>query len=97
MISIENGVIGRWPWALLGGGMAGVAGALLHPDQDPALTGPTAIADWIGDPFWIPSHILILLAALLFVPGLLGLARSGLLAGAARTAAWSAAAAPYCT
>jgi hypothetical protein len=92
MTSTENGVIGRWPWALLSGGIAGVAGALLHPDQDPSLNGPTAIADWIADPFWMPSHILILLAALLFAPGLLGLTRSGLLAGAARTTAWVAAA-----
>jgi hypothetical protein len=44
----------------------------------------------VGDSLWVPSHVGILVWAVLLVPGLLGLARSGLLSGAARTAAWVA-------
>lgn len=75
-----------WRVLLLVGGACGAAGGLLHPDQDPTLTGDAALAAWVGNPMWIPSHLLILASVALLVPGLLGLARSGVLAAAARTA-----------
>ncbi|MHA6629766.1 hypothetical protein ACU61A_30370 [Pseudonocardia sichuanensis] len=77
----------RWPWLLLVSGVCGLAGGLLHPDEDPALTGDAALASWVGNPQWIPSHMLILASTVLLVPGLYGLARS--LTGAARKAAWT--------
>ncbi len=77
----------RWPWLLLGGGVLGFLGSLLHPQGDPTLTGDAALASEVGDPLWIPSHVLVLVFVALLVPGLLGLARSGVLSGAARTAA----------
>jgi hypothetical protein len=77
----------RWPWLLLTSGALGLVGSLLHPQGDPKLTGDAALASEVGDPLWIPSHVLVLVFAALLVPGLLGLARSGVLSGAARTAA----------
>ena len=71
----------RWPWLLLISGILGFVGSLLH------LTGDTALASEVGDPLWVPSHVLVLGFVALLVPGLLGLARSGVLSGAARTAA----------
>lgn len=79
--------LSRWPWLLLVGGILGFLGSLLHPQGDPTLTGDAAVAAEIGDPLWTPSHVLILAFAVLLVPGMLGLARSGVLSGAARTAA----------
>lgn len=90
----ENSSIGWWPWALAAGGVLGFAGGLLHPDMDPALSGPPVLAAWVGDPLWIPSHSLILAAAVLLLPGLLGLAGSQVpLSRTARRAAWVAVAA----
>ena len=77
----------RWPWLLLVGGALGFVGSLLHPQGDPTLTGNAALAAEVGDPLWVPSHILVLVFVALLVPGMLGLARSGVLSGAARTAA----------
>jgi hypothetical protein len=77
----------RWPWLLLASGTLGFLGSLLHPMGDPTLTGDAAVAAEIGDPLWVPSHVLVLVFAALLVPGFLGLARSGVLSGAARTAA----------
>ena len=83
----------RWPWLLLVGGTAGFVGSLLHPQGDPTLTGDAALAAEVGDPLWVPSHVLVLVFVALLVPGLFGLARSGVLSGAARTAALVASAA----
>lgn len=80
----------RWPWLLLVGGILGFLGSLLHPQGDPTLSGNAALASEVGDPLWVPAHILILVFVALLVPGLLGLARSGVLSGAARTAALAA-------
>ena len=77
----------RWPWLLLVGGLLGFLGSLLHPMGDPTLSGDAAIAAEISDPLWVPSHVLVLAFAALLVPGFLGLARSGVLSGAAQTAA----------
>lgn len=77
----------RWPWLLLVGGTLGFGGSLLHPMGDPTLSGDALVASEIGDPLWVPSHVLILLFAVLLAPGMLGLARSGVVSGAARTAA----------
>ncbi len=77
----------RWPWLLSVGGTLGFVGSLLHPQGDPTVTGNAALASEVGDPLWIPSHVLVLVFVALLVPGLLGLARSGVLSGAARTAA----------
>ena len=77
----------RWPWLLLISGILGFVGSLLHPQGDPTLTGDAALASEVGDPLWIPSHVLVLGFVALLVPGLLGLVRSGVLSGAARTAA----------
>ena len=76
----------RWPWLLLVGGVLGFAGSVLHPQGDPTLTGDAALASEVGDPLWVPSHVLVLVFVALLVPGLLGLARSGVPTGAARTA-----------
>lgn len=94
MTTQQRRPISWWPWALAAGGVFGLAGGLLHPDMDPNLTEPPALAAWVGDPRWIPSHSFLLASSLLFLPGLLGLARSGLpLSRAARGAAWVAVAA----
>ena len=77
----------RWPWLLLVGGTLGFLGSLLHPQGDPALAGDAALASEVGDPLWVPSHVLVLAFVALLAAGLLGLARSGVLSGAARTAA----------
>lgn len=77
----------RWPQLLLVGGVLGLVGSVLHPQGDPTLSGDAALASEVGDPLWIPSHVLVLVFVALLVPGLLGLARSGVLSGAARTAA----------
>ncbi|MGD9526042.1 hypothetical protein [Pseudonocardia sp.] len=81
------GLTTRWPWMLLAAGVLGFLGSLLHPMGDPTLTGDAALAAEVGDPLWVPSHVLILAFTVLLVPGLLGLARSGALSGRARTAA----------
>jgi hypothetical protein len=83
----SRNVLTRWPWLLLVGGILGFLGSLLHPMGDPTLSGDAAVAAEIGDPLWVPSHIFILVFVALLVPGMLGLARSGVLSGAARTAA----------
>lgn len=68
-----------------------VVGGFLHPDQDPNLPEEAILAVWLGDPLWVPSHSLLLVGAILLVPGLLGLlgGRPDLPVGA-RRAAWSA-------
>lgn len=76
----------RWPVCLVAGGVCGFVGGLLHPDEDPALTGDAALASWVGNPMWVPSHVLILASTALLVIGMLGLSRSAILTGAARTA-----------
>ncbi|MGH3612430.1 MAG: hypothetical protein ACRDRK_07485 [Pseudonocardia sp.] len=81
------GVLAQWPWLLLVAGVVGFLGSLLHPMGDPTLSGDAAVAAEIGDPLWVPSHVLILVLAVLLVPAMLGLARSGVLSGVARTAA----------
>lgn len=86
-VGARPSLLDRWPWLLLVAGVLGFVGALLHPMGDPTLSGDAAVAAEIGDPLWVPSHILILVLAALLVPGWLGLARSGVLTGAARTAA----------
>lgn len=78
-------VLTRWPWLLLAGGTLGFVGSLLHPQGDPTLSGDAALASEVGDPLWVPSHVLVLAFVALLVPGLAGLART--LSGAARTAA----------
>ena len=83
----SRNVLTRWPWLLLVGGILGFLGSLLHPMGDPTLSGDAAVAAEIGDPLWVPSHIFILVFVALLAPGMLGLARSGVLSGAARTAA----------
>jgi hypothetical protein len=50
-----------------------VVGGFLHPDQDPNLPEEAILAAWLGDPLWVPSHSLLLVGAILLVPGLLGL------------------------
>jgi len=65
--------IAWWPWALIASAVAFTTGGLLHPGQDPSLPARAALAAWIGDPLWVPSHALILAGAMLLVPGLLGL------------------------
>ncbi|MEJ2865347.1 hypothetical protein [Actinomycetospora flava] len=80
-------VLDRWPALLLVAGVLGFVGSLLHPTGDPTLSGDAAVAAEIGDPLWTPSHLLLLVFVALLVPGFLGLARSGVLSGAARTAA----------
>lgn len=77
----------RWPVWLLAAGVCGLVGGLLHPDEDPTLTGDAALASWVGNAMWVPSHALILASTALLVLGMLGLSRSAVLSGAARTAA----------
>lgn len=82
---------GWWPWALLAGAVALFVGGMLHPHQDPALSGAAALGAWIGDPLWVPAHSLILLSSILFLSGLFGLLRARLgLSAAARRAGWVA-------
>lgn len=70
------GSTGWWPFALIVGAVALLIGGLLHPEEDPALSGHAATAAWIGDPLWVPSHSLILLSSVLFALGLFGLLRA---------------------
>ncbi|MFS8096162.1 hypothetical protein LFM09_03390 [Lentzea alba] len=79
-----------WPWTLVAGAVALVSGGMLHPEEDPSLTGHAAEAAWIGDPLWVPSHSLILLSSILFALGLTGLLRDKPLPAAARRAGWIA-------
>lgn len=89
--SRDDSAIRWWPWALTTGGALGFAGGMLHPGMDSALSGPAALAGWVGDPLWLPSHGLILAAFMLLLPGLLGLSRSRVpLSATARRAAWIA-------
>jgi len=83
--------ISWWPWAMIAAAVAYVTGGLLHPDMDPTLPEAAALAAWIGDALWVPSHALILVGSILLLPGLLGLlsARPGLSTGA-RRAGWVA-------
>ena len=82
---------GQWPWALIAGAVALFIGGMLHPEEDPALSGHAAQAAWIGDSLWIPSHSLILLSSILFAVGLIGLLRDRpALPAAARRAGWVA-------
>lgn len=83
--------IGWWPWAMIAAAVAYVIGGMLHPDSDPTLPEAAELAAWIGDALWVPSHTLILVGAIVLVPGLLGLlgARPGLSTGA-RRAGWVA-------
>lgn len=68
-----------------------VIGGSLHPAQDPTLPEAAGLAAWIGDAQWVPSHALLLVAAILLVPGLLGLlAARPWLSTAARRAGWVA-------
>ena len=75
-----------WPWALIASAVTFVVGGTLHPDQDPTLPQAETLPAWIGHPLWVPSHALILAAAVLLVPGLVGLlaARPTLSVGARR-------------
>ncbi|MGQ0574100.1 MAG: hypothetical protein ACT4RN_07825 [Pseudonocardia sp.] len=86
-VGARPSLLDRWPWLLLVAGVIGLLGSLLHPVGDPTLSGVAAEAAELADPLWVPSHVLILVFAALLVPGLLGLARSGVLSGAARTVA----------
>lgn len=83
--------ISWWPWAMIASAVTFVVGGLLHPDGDPSLPEAAGLAAWIGDALWVPSHALILVGAILLVPGLLGLlgAHPGLSTGA-RRAGWAA-------
>lgn len=82
---------GWWPWALIAGAVVLFIGGMLHPEEDPALSGHAAEAAWIGDPMWVPSHSLILLSSILFALGLIGLLRHRpQLPAAARRAGWIA-------
>jgi hypothetical protein len=74
-----------WPWALIASAVTFVVGETLHPDQDPTLLESETLPAWIGHPLWVPSHALILAAAVL-IPGLVGLlaARPTLSVGARR-------------
>lgn len=76
---------------MIAGAVALFIGGLLHPEEDPALSGHAAQAAWIGDPMWVPSHVLILLSSILFALGLVGLLRHRpQLPTAARRAGWVA-------
>lgn len=87
----RTGQAGWWPWALVAGAVALFIGGMLHPEEDPALSGHAAQAAWIGDPLWIPCHSLILLSSILFALGLTGLLRHGPSLGvSARRAGWAA-------
>lgn len=89
----RTGSVGWWPWVLIVGAVALFIGGILHPEEDPALSGHAAEAAWIGDPLWVPSHSLILLSSTLFALGLFGLLRSHPdLPTAARRAGWVTAA-----
>jgi len=48
-------------------------GGFLHPQEDEALTGAQQTGAWLGDPAWVPSHLLLLFGELLLIVGLLGL------------------------
>ena len=76
---------------MIAGAVALFIGGMLHPEEDPALSGHASQAAWIGDPMWVPSHSLILLSSILFALGLVGLLhhRPGLPA-TARRAGWVA-------
>jgi len=87
----RTGSVGWWPWALIVGAVALFIGGMLHPEEDPALSGHAAQAAWLGDPLWVPSHSLILLSSILFTLGLAGLLRAHpQLPPAARRAGWVA-------
>jgi hypothetical protein len=75
-----------WPWALIASAVTFVVGGTLHSDQDPILLESETLPAWIGHPLWVPSHALILAAAVLLIPGLVGLlaARPTLSVGARR-------------
>lgn len=90
--SVRGGVrISWWPWAMIAAAVTLVVGGFLHPDQDPNAPEEAILAAWLGDPLWVPSHSLLLVGAILLVPGLLGLlgGRPDLPA-AARRAGWVA-------
>lgn len=66
--------VGRWPWAMVGGGLSFFIGGLLHPqDYDPALSESANLAMLLDNPSWIPAHVLLVLASGLFAVGLAGL------------------------
>jgi len=84
---------GLWPWALAAGGVLFLIGGPLHPSSDSSLPESQATAEFIGAATWVPSHALILLAAVGYLIGLFGLARSPMpLSTAARRSARVAAA-----
>ncbi len=75
-----------WPWGLIASAATIAVGGTLHPDQDPTVPESETLPAWIGHPLWVPSHALILAAAVLLIPGLVGLlaARPALSVGARR-------------
>lgn len=62
-----------WPFAMLAAAAVLVLGGLLHPQEDEALSGLAQTHAWLGDPMWVPSHLLLLLAEVLLIAGLVGL------------------------
>lgn len=79
---------------MLGAAAGFVVGGLLHPQEDEALTGLVQTGAWLGDPAWVPSHLLLLVAEVLLIVGLLGLVTGHPDLGvSARRAGWVALAA----
>ena len=77
-----TGPIRQWRLTL---GLAGLflfVGGPLHPEGDPSLGFDGTTAMMLADPNWVPSHALMLVSFILILPGLVGLARSGLLGDA---------------
>lgn len=59
---------------MIGGGVSFFTGGMLHPqDYDPALSEAANLAVLLDNPWWIPAHVLLVLASALFAIGLAGL------------------------
>lgn len=58
---------------MVGSAAALVVGAVLHPQEDETLTGDAQTSAWLGDPWWVPSHMILVLAEVLLLVGLIGL------------------------
>jgi hypothetical protein len=86
-----------WAWLSILGGVLLFGGEVLHPPAVSGLPEQDALATTLGDPLWIPAHVLSLVGLAVLLIGMIAFVRSltagdpalrGLTKGARRAAFW---------
>jgi hypothetical protein len=86
-----------WAWLSILGGVLLLGGEVLHPPAVSGLPEGQLLATQLGDPLWIPAHVLSLAGLVVLLIGMIAFVRSltagdpalrGLSTGARRAAVW---------